>query len=310
MTAPLFGFINAFKPPGPSSAAFGNWVKRIAEGATVGHWGTLDPGACGVLPLAVGKASKLIPLLPSGRKQYVFEFVAGEQTDTGDAFGMVVASAPAAPGWQRDLADAARAMIGPQEQLPPMHSAIKVEGRPLYKSARRGLDVPRTPRTITIYALRILDDHAKPADQSRARKARIFVDCDAGTYIRVLCEDLGRRIGIPARMGALLRAGAGPFVLHTSVSPEQIEKNLMSCLLNPLSVLANPRLEIDSAAARSFIHGNQVQLKADGVTGLPLDQPAHEVLVLHADVLLGSAHAFQSADSLRLAPTRVFVNEV
>jgi tRNA pseudouridine55 synthase len=156
----------------------------------------------------------------------------------------------------------------------------------------------------------MLDDHAKSADQSRARIARLFVDCDAGTYIRVLCEDLGRRIGMPSRMGALLRIGAGPFQLRTSVLPEQIEKNLMVCLLNPLAVLTNPRLEIDGAAARSFIHGNEVQLNADGVAGLPLDQPAHEVLVLHANVLLGSAHAFRRHGSLRLAPTRVFVNEV
>ncbi|MDQ6767577.1 MAG: tRNA pseudouridine(55) synthase TruB [Candidatus Eremiobacteraeota bacterium] len=297
-----FGFINAFKPPGPSSAAFGNWLKRLCAGAAVGHWGTLDPTACGVLVLAVGKATKLLPLLPHSRKQYVFELVVGERTNSGDAQGVVVATAPVATNWALALQAGAESLIGPHLQVPPMHSAVKVDGRPLYRDARKGLDVPRAPRTTTIHNLRVIA-HA-------GRTARLFVDCDAGTYVRVLCEELGRRLDLPARMGALLRVGAGPFVLRESVRPDQIAAQVTGCLIDPLSVLQCPRYEVDDMAANRFVHGNEVRISGQRRAVLAGSADAKtEVLVTHEGRLIGCGYLVtHDADPALIAPTRVLVD--
>lgn len=293
MTAP-FGFINALKPPGPSSAAFGNWVKHLAGGATVGHWGTLDPSACGVLVLGIGKATKLFPMIADARKHYVFELVVGEQTDSGDGAGEVIARAPVPHDWKQRLPSAAAALVGPQTQLPPMHSAVKVAGRPLYRSARAGLSVSRTPRATTIYKLCILPDALA------ASHARLSVECDAGTYVRVLCEDLGQQLGLPARMGALLRIASGPFVLGESVLPSRIAAAFAECLIDPLTVLHNPRVELDEERARRFNAGNEI-LGGDWNIA-----PNQSALVTHNGALIGIGQAFTRDDRTILSPTRVF----
>jgi tRNA pseudouridine55 synthase len=299
LTTP-FGFINAFKPPGPSSAAFGNWVKSFAGGSTVGHWGTLDPLACGVLALGIGKAARLFPLLESSRKSYVFELVAGEQTDSGDSSGVIVAQADVPGDWQDHLIAAAAKLVGPQLQIPPMHSAVKVAGKPLYRSARAGKDVPRAPRSITIYSLKVLPP------SGGANRARLFVECDAGTYVRVLCESLGRELGLPTRMGALLRVASGPFVLDASVTPARIEAKFEQCLVDPLDILRNPRIDLDERAMRRFLFGNEVSVECGSASLLALDTSATQVLVTHHGKLLGVAQVFSRDAKTVLAPTRVF----
>jgi tRNA pseudouridine55 synthase len=299
LTAP-FGFINAFKPPGPSSAAFGNWVKSFAGGSTVGHWGTLDPLACGVLALGIGKAARLFPLLEGSRKSYVFELVVGEQTDSGDSSGVIVARADVPRDWQDHLIAAAAKLLGPQLQIPPMHSAVKVAGKPLYRSARAGTDVPRAPRSITIYSLKVL-----PASGG-VNRARLFVECEAGTYVRVLCESLGRELGLPARMGALLRVASGPFALAASVTPARIEANFERCLVNPLDILRNPQIDLDERAMRRFLFGNEVSVVYGSASLLALDDSTTYVLVTHLGKLLGVAHIFTRDAKTILAPTRVF----
>jgi tRNA pseudouridine55 synthase len=299
LSAP-FGFLNAFKPPGPSSAAFGNWVKRLANGAAVGHWGTLDPMACGVLLLGVGKATRLFPLIADSTKSYAFELVVGEQTDTGDAAGVVIATADVPHRWHERLAAAAGSLVGTQLQLPPMHSAVKVLGRPLYRSARAGATVARSPRSVTIHELRMLPG------PFGARTARMYVRCDAGTYVRVLCEDLGKQLGLPARMGALLRVAAGPFCLRESVTPESIAASLERCLTDPLRVLTQPRYDVDRVRALRFCAGNEIVLgtvrterpaSAEGVS--------QDVLVAHEGALLGTAVVITRDAGAVLAPTRV-----
>jgi tRNA pseudouridine55 synthase len=291
-----FGFINAFKPPGPSSASFGNWVKQLAGGAPVGHWGTLDPTACGVLVLAVGKATKLLPLLPHARKQYVFELVVGVSTDSGDATGAVIATSPVPAQWARALDDVAASLVGPHTQIPPMHSAVKVDGRPLYRAARLGLDVPRTPRPTVIHSLRAI--------AHEGATARLFVECDAGTYVRVLCEEIGRRLGVPARMGALLRVASGPFVIRDSVRPDQIGHDLAGCLIDPLVVLAHPRVELDAMETRRFAHGNEIRL----TTVSQIEGGAGDVLVTSRGTFLGCGRLIVRDGTQLLAPTHVFAH--
>lgn len=287
-------------------------MKRVSGGAAVGHWGTLDPTACGVLLLAVGKATKLLPLLPNARKQYVFELVVGERTETGDAAGAVVATAHVAGDWARGLEKAAASLLGSQMQIPPMHSAVKIGGRPLYRSARKGFDVARAPRATVIHEIRIIAN-VSGGCQIAPNTARLFVECDAGTYVRVLCEEIGRRLNLPARMGALLRVASGPFLLSDSVRPQQIAVNLAGCLVNPLAVLPNRRVDIDERSARRFIHGNETRLDcASSVAGRSAEgrsisaQLEPEVLVTRGDELLGCGHVFSRDGADVLAPTRVF----
>ncbi len=304
MSAP-FGFINAFKPPGPSSAAFGNWVKHLSEGAAVGHWGTLDPRASGVLVLGVGKATRLFPLIADSRKQYVFELIVGEQTDSGDGAGQVIARAQVPDDWKQRLPSVAASLVGPQTQLPPMHSAVKVEGKPLYRSARAGVTVPRAPRATTIEELRVLPDALG------ACTARLYVRCDAGTYVRVLCEDLGRRLGLPARMGALLRVASGPFALRESIVPTRIAVDFAACLIDPLSVLHNPRVELDEVGARRFNAGNELRLTetnlvlGDRVGGDCQVAQNSNALVTHEGALIGIGQVFTRDARTILAPIRV-----
>jgi tRNA pseudouridine55 synthase len=293
--APQFGFVNAFKPPGLSSTAFGNWVRRRAGGAPVGHWGTLDPLGCGVLVLGIGKAARLFPLIADSRKSYVFELVVGERTDSGDASGKVIAKADVPKDWKDRLPQAARALIGVQRQVPPMHSAVKVGGKPLYRSARAGHVVPRAERRVTVYDVRVLPQSPEP------ERARLFVRCDAGTYVRVLCEHLGSTLRLPARMGALLRIAAGPFLLRDSVTPAQLENSFERHLIDPLLVLDNPRIELDESRTRRFIHGNEVACSDREFT-----RDGERPLVTHDGKLIGIGYIDVNQAVASLAPVHVF----
>ena len=271
--APPFGFLNAFKPPGPSSTSFGAWVRRLLGAASLGHWGTLDPAASGVLVLAVGRASRLLPYIPSDDKSYVFELRVGTATDTGDATGHAVRTAAVPGDWISRLADVAAALIGPLQQTPPMHSAVKVHGRPLYRAARAGKVVQRQPRPVEIRALRVLG--------AEGTSARLSLSCSAGTYVRTLCEQIGERLGVPAHMGMLLRTCAGPFAIAHARTPDEIAHDPRGCITDPAAVLSMDAIDLDDAGAKAFAHGNAVE-----VASAPSHRGRH-VLVRHRGALLG-----------------------
>lgn len=289
-----FGFVNAFKPPGPSSTSFGAWVRRVLGCDAAGHWGTLDPGACGVLVLAVGVATRLLPLLTDSRKQYVFELVVGARTSTGDATGDVVERARPPASWDDLLRAAAAELVGDVEMRVPAYAAVKVGGRPLYAAARKGAVVDRPIRRSTIYALEVL--------AANERSARLLVECAAGTYIRSLCEAIGEKIGAPAHMGALLRTAAGSFSLSTALTPAEIAARGAACLIDPLEVLPQPKVEIDRAQRARFLHGNDVLAAASSVKN------GSEVLVIDRGHLLGTAIVSLCEGCVRLAPSRVLVS--
>ncbi|MDQ2818362.1 MAG: tRNA pseudouridine(55) synthase TruB [Candidatus Eremiobacteraeota bacterium] len=273
-----------------TSAAFGNWVKHRIGAAAVGHWGTLDPGASGVLGLAVGQATRLLPLISDARKRYVFELIVGKITDTGDSAGRIVTTATVPPQWAQGLSGLLPGMLGPLEQIPPMYSAVKVAGRRLHMSAREGKTVDRAPRRTFVHELRVLGVYAS--------SARLVVECDAGTYVRTLCEEIGRRLGVPAHMGALLRTAAGPFELASAKLPAEIAADPASCLIDPLSVLGQVRVVLQSADCRRFMHGNQVRL----FDVAPDDE---EVVVVHAEAPIGTGRLISRGGELWLLPSRV-----
>lgn len=288
-----FGFINAFKPPGPSSTAFGAWVRRLFGGRTSGgHWGTLDPGACGVLVIAIGEATKLLTYLGEGRKQYLFELRVGTKTSTADAGGRVVDQGEVPGDWPRHIAAALPRFVGDLEQTPPMFSAVKVDGRPLYRSARRGEDVARPKRRVRVYSLDAL--------RVESRRAILRVVCSPGTYVRVLCEDLAAAGGTLGHMGVLVREAAGAFVLSDAALPAQLAAEPQRFLIDPGALLEQPRVQVGDDDARRFEHGNPIVVE-ERVAGPAMPVP---ILVYHGSRLLGVGER-SPEDAARLVARRV-----
>ena len=257
----MIGFVNVFKPAGPTSAQVVARIRRIFSSIagdrkiTAGHLGTLDPQAAGVLPVAVGKATRLIPLLGPQRKSYVCLLVVGKATTTGDALGATTATAPIATDWQRRLPSIVDRFIGQTEQRPPMFSALKHRGRRLYDLAREGTVVERKPRRITIYALNILGFEGEGA-------VRLRIACSEGTYIRTVCEDIGGALGIPAHMGALLREGCGPFVLFESRTMADVAEDPAAALTAPEHIIPFPTVVLDLRGSADFRAGRAVAVPA------------------------------------------------
>lgn len=260
----MLGFVNVFKPAGPTSAHVVARLRRIYglysrdRQIAVGHLGTLDPQAAGVLPIAVGKATRLIPMLTEQRKAYVCTFVPGRSTTTGDALGESVESAPVFAGWERRLRETLPSFVGKIEQIPPMYSAVHHEGKRLYELAREGKQVERKARSIAIYGLTLLG--------VENGAARLRVACSEGTYVRTLVEDLGKAIGLPAHMGALVREGSGPFVLYESRTIEDIADYPRESLIPPEHIIPFPTIVLDLRHSADFRAGRVVPLPS-GATG-------------------------------------------
>ena len=289
----MLGFVNVFKPAGPTSTQVGARVRRMFAALTgtkfpVGHLGTLDPMAAGVLPLALGKATRLIPLIEDRRKSYVFTLVLGRTTTTGDALGATVEQM-AVPGDAEDrLRAALPQFLGPIEQVPPMTSALHHNGERLYEIARRGETVERAARRVTIYGFTSLG--------YRDGVARMSVACSEGTYVRALCEDLGRAIACPAHMGALLRVAAGPFVLYEARLLDEIEADPEAALIAPERVIPFPTIVLDGRGSADFRAGRHVPL--------PLGSAAKHLFVRDSTrTLVGVGEAVGAL----LAPRKVFV---
>ena len=288
----MLGFVNLFKPAGPSSTQFGARLRGIYRDPgvklAIGHLGTLDPQAAGVLPVALGKATRLLPLIVDRRKAYVCTLVLGRATATGDATGDIVAESGVPDGIDALLAAAIPAFVGAVSQVPPMYSALQSGGQRLYDLARAGKTVERAARTITVYALRVL---GRDGDVVRLRIA-----CSEGTYVRTLCEDLAVACGTVGHMGALLREASGPFVLSESRALDEVARDPDGALVPPERVIPIPTVVLDGRGATDFRAGRMV----------PLAQPPADKHVFVRD----SARAFvgvgETVGAL-LAPRKVFL---
>lgn len=285
------GFINADKPPGITSTAFGSRVRHALGRVPLGHWGTLDPEASGVLVLAVGSATRLLPLLGDARKAYDFDLVLGFGTDTGDASGARTVSSDIPKNWAQDLPDVLASIVGKLSQIPPMYSAVKVDGQPLYKAARRGEEVARAAREVEIHSLRIVEIGEK--------RARLSLSCSAGTYVRTLCEEIGRRLGVPAHMDALVRTAAGPFKLADACVETALLAAPLAHLIDPLDVLPQPRVALRDEDVVRFSHGNPVNIAGEDAAG--------DALVLSDGRMIGTGIVTPGPTGAVLQPTRVFV---
>ena len=250
------------KPVGLSSNDALQKARRLFSAAKGGHTGTLDPLASGLLPLCFGEATKFSADLLDADKTYEAELKLGVTTDSGDAEGQVIATATV------DVAEAAILAVlprftGPIEQVPPMHSALKRDGRPLYELARQGIEVERAARAVTIHALEVLD--------FAGDVLRIRVRCSKGTYIRVLAADIGQALGCGAHLMALRRTVVADLDLMHAVTLAEIEAldevDRMKRLAPVDALLQSlPVLTLEGEAAARFRHGNPVNLP-EGLSG-------------------------------------------
>jgi len=209
------GILNIYKPSGPSSFAVVHSVKKIIGVRKAGHIGTLDPLAEGILPVCFNKATKIIQFLTKLSKVYTATMLLGAATDTQDATGKIISEKDAAAANEADVKAVLRNFQGDLRQVPPMFSAKKKDGVPLYKLARNGITIDRQAAAIHIYSLEFLE---------KAGNRVVFrVHCSAGTYVRTLCHDIGAQLGCGAHMLALSRDRIGDFNKTNSVSLEGLQ---------------------------------------------------------------------------------------
>lgn len=243
------------KPTGISSNAALQRVKRALRAAKAGHSGTLDPLASGLLPLCLGEATKFAGILLDADKAYEAHVRLGVRTSTGDAEGAVLETRPVSVS-ATDLQVACERLTGEIDQIPPMYSALKVAGRPLYDYARAGVTLERSPRRIRIERFDVLG--------FEAHTARLAVICSKGTYIRVLAEDLGALLGCGAHLSALRRTRIGRFDIGDSIGIAQIEtdpRNAIQELLPVDHLIADwPVVSLDERAAEGFVRGQAVSV--------------------------------------------------
>ena len=266
------------KPVGVSSNRALQMARRLLNARKAGHTGTLDPMASGLLPVMLGEATKFSADLLDADKSYRATVQLGVTTTTGDAEGEVVERRPVAlePG---AIDEALARFAGAIEQVPPMHSALKRDGRPLYELARAGVEVERAPRSVRIHGLRLIE---RTGDT-----LVVDVDCSKGTYVRVLAEDIGKALGCGAHLAALRRTAVGPLTLDGAVglpALEGMEIEARRARLRPVDELLGtlPKVDLDGELTHRFRQGQRLAIDAQPKGG--------RVRVYGADnTLLGTA---------------------
>ena len=263
------GVINVYKEVGYTSRDAVTRLTGILRQRKIGHTGTLDPAAEGVLPMCVGKATKLCELLTDHKKQYIAVMKLGIATDTEDTTGEIIEKTDFNEYWYEEnltlenLIKIKTKFIGTQLQVPPMYSAKRVNGKRLYELAREGRVIERKPCEITIYGIEI-----KNIDVIN-REITIIVDCSKGTYIRTLCKDIGEAIGCKAAMKSLLRTVTGDFYLENSYKLDEIEEivreNRLDEIIIPIERIFKELRRIDVTGYASILLDNGGIVKMEEV---------------------------------------------
>ncbi|MEC9483400.1 MAG: tRNA pseudouridine(55) synthase TruB [Halomonas sp.] len=271
---PVNGVLLLDKPPGMSSNHALQRARRLFQAQKAGHTGTLDPMATGLLPVCFGEATKFSSHLLESDKVYRTRVRLGEITDTGDAEGEVVERRPVRAFSEAEVEAVLARFRGEIEQVPPMYSALKHQGRPLYELARQGKSIERAPRRVTVYDTRLL---------SRGTEGfELEVACSKGTYIRTLAEDIGHALGCGAHITALRRLRTGPFdaaatadglsaaaegMLTLAQVEAREDQASREALLLPMDVLVAhlPWLEADETTANRLLHGQRAEIDTAGL---------------------------------------------
>lgn len=256
------GIVNVLKPSGMTSHDIVSFMRRILNTKKIGHTGTLDPNAAGVLPICIGKATKIIEYITLKRKKYRAELILGVETDTQDSYGSIINKSTKIPSLT-EISSVFNEFIGIIDQVPPMYSAIKYNGKKLYELAREGKVIERNPRKVTIYALDILK-----VDRN---KVLFDVECSSGTYIRTLCHDIGKRLGSYGYMSFLLRTEVYPFKIKDSYTLEEIldinKNGKIEDLLIPIDYPLNNynKINFNEKYFKSLVNGAKINLNKDNI---------------------------------------------
>ncbi|HUK57397.1 MAG TPA: tRNA pseudouridine(55) synthase TruB [Nitrospiria bacterium] len=283
------GFLNIHKPAGWTSHDVVARLRSVLKIKKIGHTGTLDPAATGVLPICLGKATKLARFLTETDKEYDAVMRLGETTDTQDATGKVLSRRPTDGVTEDRVREALASFRGEIRQIPPMYSAVKIAGQPLYKAARAGREVERLPRTVVIHRLEMRG--------MEGRDVAFSVVCSKGTYIRTLCADIGERLGSGAHLFRLERTRSGPFRIEDALTVSEAEAaagegRIRERVLTAGEVLRDfPSMSVTRDGARLLMHGTPIGLR--GVGRLPKEiKTGQPVLVYNTSgVLIALAEA-------------------
>jgi len=242
------GILVVDKPAGMTSHDVVAIVRRALGEKRIGHAGTLDPDATGVLVIGVGRATRLMRFVEVYDKEYVADVVFGVETASQDASGAVTAEADASAITRAAVERAAAAMVGEIEQIPPMVSAVKVGGERLYRKARRGEEVVREPRRVVVHELSV--ESFTPGPRAAAR---LRVRCSRGTYVRTIAHDLGRALGVGGHVSSLRRVRVGPFDERRAEAPKSVTPGSLVDMIE--AVGAYPRRDVSSAEALALVQG-------------------------------------------------------
>lgn len=250
--ASLFGFLNIYKPKGLTSHDVVARLRKITKVRQIGHTGTLDPFATGVLPICIGKATRLIEYL-NDDKEYLATVQFGKNTATYDLEGEITATFDKKVT-EEDVKNALKDFEGEISQIPPIYSAIKVNGKKLYDYARQGQDIEIKPRKVTISKIEL-----KEFDKT-SQSAKITVACSKGTYIRSIAYDLGAKLGCGGYLTALERTKAGKFQVNTAIKLEDLTEvsQIIENLINPLDMLNIPIHNLSENERERVSHGMSI----------------------------------------------------
>ncbi len=260
------GILNINKSTGMTSHDVVAKVRKLLKQKRVGHAGTLDPAASGVLPICVGQGTRVAEYLSESGKAYTADILFGVVTSTYDTEGAIVRTADTENLTLEQIQEALTGFLGPQMQMPPLYSAIKLQGQPAYKRMRAGEEVTLEPRPIVLSQLDIL--------AWQPPLLTLAIECSKGTYIRSLAYDLGERLGCGAHLAGLIRTRSGPFMLSNSITLDQlaeaVENGNVEQYLHPSdSVLQqHPALTLDAATTERVLHGNAFPYASETTTAL------------------------------------------
>jgi tRNA pseudouridine55 synthase len=290
----MHGVINFLKPPGMTSHDAVQMARRVTGIKRIGHSGTLDPAAAGVLPLCVGSATRLCEYLLQHDKEYIAESTFGYETDTLDAVGEIIKTQPDFTPQKEDIQNALQHFTGDQQQIPPHYSALKKDGKKLYDLARAGELPELEPRRVQIHELELL--HFVPVTNDAPARAMLRVKCGSGTYIRSLIRDIAHHLGGCATMTFLVRTKSGACSIEDARTAEEIQENPAACLL--------PLAKVLSWCFDEIIQDDKMVLRLSQGQWVETDWQNQRVAAVNADGNL-AVIAKRLDDSARYKPEKV-----
>lgn len=272
------GFINVYKEKGQTSHDVVNKIRKIFGTKKVGHTGTLDPNATGVLPIAVNNATKVIEYMEHDDKTYIAELTLGITTDTEDIWGNILEEKTVNVG-KEEIENVIKSFVGKQKQVPPMYSALKVNGKKLYELAREGKTIDRVARDIEIFCIKDI--------MINENKVSFEVHCSKGTYIRTLCKNIGEKLGCGATMSALERVQSGNFTIDTAVTLEELPENGEKYLLDlEIPLKKFDIISLNEEEGKKYINGIRLGTeRKDGLYRVYIDGKLYGICRVNENVI-------------------------